>query len=67
MQGEVIHIFRKDNVVVDALANDVIELQLTKEFNNFRDISVTTKRHINMDKSQVSNHRTKAHKINKQQ
>ncbi|KAK4716387.1 hypothetical protein R3W88_014725 [Solanum pinnatisectum] len=54
LQGNIIHIFREGNTVVDALANEVIEAQNTKE------------KQINMDNSQIPNLRIRTRRISRQ-
>lgn len=56
VQGEVIHIFREDNIVADALANEVVELKITKGFQQFIKLPDNIRRHINMGKYQIPKH-----------
>lgn len=43
VQRKVTHIFREGNTVVDALANEVIDLQETREFFCFMDLPTNIK------------------------
>lgn len=51
MQGQITHIFIEGNVLVDALTNEVIESQQTKEYHRFIDLPTSIRRCINMDKT----------------
>ncbi|KAK4724055.1 hypothetical protein R3W88_026834 [Solanum pinnatisectum] len=56
LQGNIIHIFREGNTVADALANEVIEAQNTKDIRS----------QINMEKSQIPNLRIRTRRISRQ-
>lgn len=66
LQGNIIHIFREGNTVADALANEVIEAQNTKEYHCFQDLPVSIRKQINMDKSQIPNLRIRTQRISRQ-
>ncbi|KAH0669679.1 hypothetical protein KY289_024172 [Solanum tuberosum] len=44
LQGNIIHIFREGNTVADALANEVIEEQNTKEYHYFQDLPASIRK-----------------------
>lgn len=66
IQGKVIHIFREENIIADALASEVIEHQLEKEYNMFTDLLTKVRKLFNMDKSQIPNLRIRTCKTIKQ-
>lgn len=59
----IIHAFKEGNTVVDSLANEVIESQGMKEFYKFQQLSVQTRKLININKAQILHIRIKTRKI----
>lgn len=59
----VTHTFKEGNIITDLLANEIFESQGLKEYHDFRQLPMQSRKLITMDKDQVPHLRIKTRMV----
>lgn len=63
IEVQIIHVYREANQLADSVVNDVFEKEGKQQYHHFLQLPSTTRRVLNMDKSEVPTLRIRARPI----